>query len=48
MTVRINGAAVDTAASASPDLAAVRELLRQRGLAVGLLAAESADETSVR
>jgi peptidyl-prolyl cis-trans isomerase C len=47
VTVRINGAAVDTSAAASPELAAVRELLRQRAVAVGLLAAETADEASI-
>lgn len=45
--VRINGAAVDTSAAASPELAAVRELLRQRAVAVGLLAAETSEEASV-
>jgi peptidyl-prolyl cis-trans isomerase C len=47
VTIRINGAAVDTAAAASPELAAVRELLRQRAVAVGLLAADTTDEASV-
>lgn len=47
MTVRINGAAVDAAGSASPELAAVRELLRQRSVAVGLLAADTIDEAGV-
>jgi peptidyl-prolyl cis-trans isomerase C len=47
VTVRINGAAADTDAWPSPELAAVRELLRQRAVAVGLLAAEVADEAQV-
>lgn len=37
--VSVNGVAVDAAAWPTPELAAVRELLRQRAIAVGLLAA---------
>lgn len=37
MTITINGVAVDTGSSPGPQVAAVRELLRQRAVAVGLL-----------
>ena len=43
--VTVNGVAVDTAAFPSPELAAVRELLRQRAVALGLLAGDAAEET---
>jgi peptidyl-prolyl cis-trans isomerase C len=41
--VRVNGVAVD-ASSSSPELAAVRELLRQRAVALGLLAEPASDD----
>lgn len=37
MTVEVNGVAVDAAGQPTPEAAAVRELLRQRAVAVGLL-----------
>jgi len=42
MSVTVNGVEVDTSPWPSPEVAAVRELLRQRALALGMLAAESA------
>lgn len=47
MTPRVNGVAVDLAPWPTPQLAAVRELLRQRALATGLLTSDAADETEV-
>ncbi len=44
MRVTINGVAVDAGKWPSPEVAAMRELLRQRALALGLLSAEDADE----
>lgn len=41
MTITVNGVAVDAAGHASPQAAAVRELLRQRAVAAGLAAAEA-------
>ena len=39
MTITVNGVVVDAAGHASPEAAAVRELLRQRAVAAGLAAA---------
>lgn len=47
MSVRVNGTAVDTGPWPSPELAAVRELLRQRAVAVGLLTPGAAEEARV-
>lgn len=45
MTITVNGVAVDAAGGASPQAAAVRELLRQRAVAGGLAASKvSGDE----
>jgi peptidyl-prolyl cis-trans isomerase C len=41
MTITVNGVAVDAAGHASPQAAAVRELLRQRAVAAGLAAPEA-------
>lgn len=41
--ISINGVAVDPASWPTPELAAVRELLRQRAVVTGLLRAEAAD-----
>ena len=41
MTITVNGVVVDAAGHASPQAAAVRELLRQRAVAAGLAAAEA-------
>jgi len=46
MTITVNGVAVDAAGHASPQAAAVRELLRQRAVAAGLAAPDvSGDES---
>ncbi|HKT17048.1 MAG TPA: hypothetical protein VJR47_03335, partial [Stellaceae bacterium] len=42
--VVVNGVAVDSARFPSPAVAAVRELLRQRAVAAGLLDATAGDE----
>lgn len=42
-TITVNGIAVDPAAAASPMLAALRELLRQRAVALGLLSPAADD-----
>jgi peptidyl-prolyl cis-trans isomerase C len=47
MTVRINGVAVSPRAGESPQLAAVRELLRQRAVAVGLLDGAVREEAEI-
>lgn len=47
MSLRINGVAVDADAWPSPQLAAVRELLRQRAVAAGLLIANVTDAAEV-
>jgi peptidyl-prolyl cis-trans isomerase C len=47
VTVSVNGVAVDAAPWPSAELAAVRELLRQRAIACGLLADGAADEAAV-
>lgn len=47
MTVRINDVTVDPGAWPSPELAAIRELLRQRAVAAGLLAAETVDDFDI-
>ena len=43
MSVTINGVEVDTSRWPSPEIAAIRELLRQRAGALGMLPAETAD-----
>ena len=47
MSVTVNGVEVDASGWPTPDVAAVRELLRQRAVAVGLLAAETADTKGI-
>ena len=47
MTVRINDVTVDAGAWPSPELAAIRELLRQRAVAAGLLGADAVDESPI-
>ena len=47
MTVSVNGIAVPVDAAASAEMAAVRELLRQRAVAVGLLDSEAKDNEEV-
>lgn len=47
MTVSVNGIAVSTAEWPSPELAAVRELLRQRAVTCGLLAADEREEAAI-
>jgi len=46
MTVKVNGVAVEAAGYPTPEAAAVRELLRQRAVAAGLLGA-AADEGEI-
>lgn len=48
IVVSVNGVAVPVEAVASAELAAVRELLRQRAVAAGLLGSEATDEEEVR
>jgi peptidyl-prolyl cis-trans isomerase C len=47
MTVTVNGVAIEVARWPSPEVAAVRELLRQRAIAVGLLATATDDESAI-
>lgn len=47
MTISVNGIAVDTEHWPSGEVAAVRELLRQRALARGLLSPDVADESEI-
>lgn len=47
MTVSVNGVAVVVDGAASTEMAAVRELLRQRAVAVGLLDDEATDDEKV-
>ena len=47
MSISVNSVAVAVEPGASGELAAVRELLRQRAIVVGLLAAGARDETAV-
>lgn len=42
--VRVNGVAVDAPAAGTPELAAVRELLRQRAITLGLIAPEAEED----
>lgn len=42
--ISVNGVAVDAAIAATPELAAARELLRQRAVALDLLAPDAADD----
>jgi peptidyl-prolyl cis-trans isomerase C len=47
MSIRVNSVAIAVEPGASGELAAARELLRQRAIAVGLLSAEAHDEAAV-
>ncbi|HET9903288.1 MAG TPA: peptidylprolyl isomerase [Xanthobacteraceae bacterium] len=47
MTVSVNGVAVRVEEAATPELAAIRELLRQRAVACGLLEAAATDAEAV-
>jgi peptidyl-prolyl cis-trans isomerase C len=47
MSISVNGVDVAIAADATPELAAARELLRQRALALGILDLSSVDETAI-
>ena len=47
MTVTVNGIAVEVARWPSPTVAAVRELLRQRAVALGFLAPEMIDDDEI-
>jgi peptidyl-prolyl cis-trans isomerase C len=47
MSISVNSVAIAVEPGASGELAAARELLRQRGIAVGLLSAEAHDEAAV-
>lgn len=47
MTVTVNGIAIDVAPWPSPEVAVVHELLRQRAVALGLLASESVEENKI-
>ena len=47
MTITVNGVAVEMGQWSSPQVAAVRELLRQRAIAAGLLGSEGGDEVSI-
>ena len=47
MTVTVNGIAVEVARWPSPEVAAVRELLRQRAVALGFLAPEVIDDDEI-
>jgi peptidyl-prolyl cis-trans isomerase C len=47
VNVTVNGIAVDAGRWPSPEVAAVRELLRQRALVRGLLQSESADDGAI-
>ena len=47
MTVTVNGVAIEAARWPSPEVAAVRELLRQRAIAAGLLTKAADDESAI-
>ena len=47
MSVTVNGVAVDAGRWPSPEVAAVRELLRQRAVARGLLVADATDDKEI-
>jgi peptidyl-prolyl cis-trans isomerase C len=47
MSISVNGIDVAIAADMSPELAAARELLRQRALALGMLDASTTDEAAI-
>lgn len=47
MTVSVNGIAVEVSRWPSPEVAAVRELLRQRAIAVGILSADADDDDAI-
>ena len=47
MSVTVNGVEVDTSRWPSPEVAAIRELLRQRAEALGMLPAEMADAEEI-
>ncbi len=44
MTVTVNGIAIEASRWPTPEVAAVRELLRQRAVAVGILSADTEDD----
>jgi hypothetical protein len=47
MSVTVNGVEVDASRWPSPEVAAIRELLRQRAEALGMLPAETADSEEI-
>jgi peptidyl-prolyl cis-trans isomerase C len=47
MSVTVNGVEIDVSPWPSPEVAAVRELLRQRALALGMLAGETTDTEEI-
>lgn len=47
MSISVNGVDVAVAADVNPELAAARELLRQRALALGILDVASADQAAI-
>jgi peptidyl-prolyl cis-trans isomerase C len=47
MTVTVNGIAVETSRWPSPEVAAVRELLRQRSVAIGILSPDTHDDAAI-
>lgn len=47
MTITVNGVAIDVGRWPSPDLAAVRELLRQRAIVRGFLPADTDDDSEI-
>ena len=47
MTVTINGVTIDASPWPGPEIAAVRELLRQRAVALGLLSSETTDDKEI-
>ena len=47
MSVTVNGIAVDAGLWASPEVAAVRELLRQRAIELALLESDNSDVESI-
>ena len=47
MIVTVNGVVIDVGSSASPELAAVRELLRQRAVGLGLLSPRATDHDEI-
>jgi peptidyl-prolyl cis-trans isomerase C len=47
MNVTVNGIAVETSGWPSPEIATVRELLRQRAIAMGILSPEANDDQAI-